>query len=146
MLLTRQSIPALKRQAGFTRAELFKGGYVVSGLESKDLVLIASGSEVSLAQQAAEQLHAQTGQKARVVSIPCLEVFMEQDKNYREQVIPSNSRKVLIEAASSWGWGNILGKDVIYVTKDDYGASAPDHVLAKEFGFSADSVVQKILA
>ena len=59
-------------------------------------------------------------------------------------MIPAAAKKVLIEAASSWGWGNVLGKDVLYITKDSYGASAPDKVLAKEFGFTPENVVAQI--
>ncbi len=145
LLFTRQAIPALQREAGVGPAEIAKGGYVVAKSEVSDLVLIASGSEVSLAQESAKALEENQGIKARVVSIPCLEIFLEQDLAYQEKVIPNSATKVLIEAGSSWGWGNVLGKDVVYITKDSYGASAPDKVLAKEFGFSVENVVAQVL-
>lgn len=138
LLFTRQNLPLIEREAGFSRKDLFKGGYIVSGKENEDLVLVATGSEVSLAVEVAKQ------NNARVVSIPCMEVFLEQDETYRNQVIPPKAKKVLLEAGISAGWGNVLGENVTYITKEDFGASAPHSVLAEKFGFTPEAVLQKI--
>ena len=140
---TRQSLPRLERSSNFSNSDACKGGYVLSGSDIDDLVLVATGSEVSLAVDTAAKM-AQNGKKARVVSIPCLEIFMEQPSSYRDQVIPKGAKKVLLEAGCSWGWGNILGSDTLFITREDYGASAPGNVLAEKFGFTPDAVSEKI--
>ena len=145
LLLTRQNLPRLQREPGFKKEDLLKGGYVVTGSENSEITLVATGSEVALAVEAKEKLAKEKNIQARVVSIPCVEIFMEQPKEYRELVIPTKSKKVLLEAGVSSGWERVAGNDAVFITKEDYGASAPANILAEKFGFTAVSVFEKIL-
>ena len=141
LLLTRQGVPTLSGTSldGFKR-----GGYVISEPEGgADLVLIATGSEVSLALDAAEKLAAQ-GKKARVVSMPCREVFMAQDPDYINSVLGTDLPRVVIEAGVSSGWYQLTGPSGLVISLDRFGASAPAGDLKKLFGFTPDAVVERI--
>ncbi len=110
--------------------------------------------ETPLDQQIADQVHLALevavklrdgGRKVRVVSIPCLELFGQQTIKYRKEVLPpSLTKRVVIEAGIRLGWGDILGRKGIFVGRDDFGASAPQDVLAKTYGFTAEAVMEKI--
>lgn len=143
LLFTRQALEPLKRDSQFSIEHILKGGYVVSGRECQDLVIAATGSEVSLAQAAAEQLKA-AGINSRVVSLPCLELFFEQDATYRDSVIPPQAKVVTIEAGVTTGWERVAGKNGLMIGLDQYGASAPGNVLAEKFGFTPAAVSEKI--
>lgn len=143
LMFTRQGVPKLPRPAGFKRADLYKGAYRLYGTADAELVFVATGSEVSVALDSAKELE-KSGKTVSVISIPCLEVFLEQDQAYQDDLIPDAAQKVVIEAGTSWGWGNIVGKKAIFITKETYGASAPGKVLAEEFGFTADQVVSRV--
>jgi len=143
LLFTRQALEPLKRDSQFSIEHILKGGYVVAGRECQDLVIAATGSEVSLAQAAAEQLKA-TGINSRVVSLPCLELFFEQDATYRNSVIPPQAKIVTIEAGVTTGWERVAGKNGLMIGIDYYGASAPGNVLAEKFGFTPAAVSEKI--
>src|SRR5690606_9569409 len=117
--LTRQNLPALSRPASFDPTQLLKGGYVVSECDDPTLVLIATGSEVSLACDTKPLLEKQ-GQRVRVVSIPCLELFQRQEEAYRDSVLGS-ARRVSIEAGVTAGWGSLIGSDGIAIGMDDFG-------------------------
>ncbi len=145
LLFTRQAVEPLKRDSSFTAEHVLKGGYVVSGKESTDLTIVATGSEVSLAQATADILKS-SNINCRVVSLPCWELFFEQDKSYQESVIPSGSKVVSIEAGVTAGWERIVGKDGLAIGMDRYGASAPGNVLAEKFGFTPAAVAEKIKA
>ena len=145
MLFTRQGLPKLKRSENFDNQAIYKGAYVLRGEDQTDCCLIASGSEVSLAEELAESL-GKEGKSVRVVSVPCLEIFMEQTPEERSNIIPDSAKKVVVEAGSSWGWGNVVGNNVLYITKDSYGASAPAGDLAKEFGFTVETALPKVKA
>ncbi len=144
LLFTRQALEPLKRDSQFSVDQVLKGGYIVSGRDTQDLVIVATGSEVSLAQAAADILAKTKGVNFRVVSIPCLELFLEQDEAYRASVIPNNARVVTIEAGVTLGWERIAGKQGLTIGIDHYGASAPGNLLAEKFGFTPDGVVGKI--
>ncbi|MCL4169500.1 UNVERIFIED_CONTAM: hypothetical protein GTU68_042989, partial [Idotea baltica] len=102
LILSRQGLPQLERAANFDRADIRKGGYAVKDCEgTPELVFVASGSEVSLALEAAEQF---ADKKVRVVSMPCAERFLEQDAAYREALVPAAAKKVIIEAGLTFGW------------------------------------------
>jgi transketolase len=143
LLFTRQALEPLKRDNQFSIDQVLKGGYVVSGRENQDLVLVGTGSEASLAQASAEQLKG-AGINARVVSMPCLELFFEQDKAYQDSVIPPQAKVVTIEAGVTAGWHKIAGRDGLTIGIDHYGASAPGNILAEKFGFTPAAVTEKI--
>ena len=119
-----------------------KGGYVLSNgyKEVPDVILISSGSEVGTCVQAQEVLK-NRGISARVVSMPCMEVFDRQDKEYKESVLPKSIRaRVAVEAASSMPWGKYVGLDGAYVCKDTFGTSAPFAKLFDYYGFTAENI------
>ncbi len=142
LVLTRQNLPQI---AGSSK-EALKGAYVIadSGKSVPDAILIASGSEVSLAVDAKAEL-IKDGIDVRVVSMPSMDVFEQQSDEYKESVLPKSVRKrVAIEALSDFGWGKYVGLDGAYVTMHGFGASAPAATLFKEFGFTVDNVVKTV--
>jgi len=148
----RPTVLALSRQAmanqpGSTAAAVAKGGYILEDSSgSPDLILIGTGTELELCTKAAAQLRAD-GHKVRVVSMPCVELFEEQDAAYRESVLPAACRKrVVVEASSSYGWHKYTGFDGASVSIDRFGASAPGPVCLEKFGFTVDNVVAKAKA
>lgn len=123
--------------------ETAKGGYVLKDCEGGDpeVILIGTGSEVQLAVKAAEQLAAD-GVRARVVSMPCVEWFFEQDEAYRESVLPKAVRaRVSVEAGIALGWRGLIGDAGRAVSLEHFGASASAGVLFTEFGFTPEKVV-----
>jgi len=136
LVLTRQSVPVLDRPAG----GVARGGYVLR--EGGDVVLVATGSEVSLALGAADVL-AGRGIDARVVSLPCWEAFFEQDDAYRAGVLGVGIPRVSIEAAATFGWERIVG-DGLMIGVDHFGASAPAERIAEEWGFTPDAVADRV--
>ena len=142
LVLTRQNLPQL---AGSSK-DVLKGGYVLadSTKATPDAIVIASGSEVVLAVDAKEVL-AKDGIDVRVVSMPCMELFDAQSDEYKEQVLPKAVRaRVVVEAASDFGWGKYIGLDGATVTMNSFGASAPAGVLFKKFGFTTEHVVETV--
>ena len=137
LVLSRQNLPQL---AG-TGKDALKGAYVVSEAKGNmDGIFIASGSEVALAIEAQEKL-AREGINVRVVSMPCMDIFRQQSKEYQESVLPGNVRaRVAVEAAADFGWGAYVGLDGASVTMQSFGASAPGGTLFKKFGFTAEHV------
>ena len=144
MALTRQNVPTLDRSAYASAEGVTRGAYVLNpraGVVPPDIILIATGSEVQLI-VAAEPLLAAKGIAARLVSMPCWELFEEQSAEYRETVLPrSVTARLAVEMGRSLGWERWTGTDGATVTLDRYGASAPGEVLTKEFGFTTDKVV-----
>lgn len=138
LVLSRQNLPQL---AG-TGKDALKGAYVVSEAKGNmDGIFIASGSEVALAIEAQEKL-AGEGINVRVVSMPCMDIFRQQSKEYQESVLPGNVRaRVAVEAAADFGWGAYVGLDGASVTMQSFGASAPGGTLFRKFGFTAGHVV-----
>ncbi len=143
LVLSRQNLPTVE---GTGRGAL-KGGYIISDCEgTPEVILIATGSEVSLALEAAKILTAE-GRKIRVVSMPCMELFEEQTDEYKESVLPrSVTRRVVVEAAGSFGWGSYTGLDGACVTMEGFGASGPAARLFEHFGFTVDHVVETVKA
>ena len=144
LFLSRQ---AMANQANSTAAAVAKGGYVLEdSTGTPELILIGSGTELELCTKAAAELRA-AGKNVRVVSMPCVELFEEQDAAYRESVLPSSVRKrLVVEASSSFGWHKYAGFDGDTVSIDRYGASAPGPLLMEKFGFTVANVVAKALA
>jgi len=144
LALSRQ---AMANQAGSSAAAVAKGGYILEDSNgTPDLILIASGTELELATKAAAVLRAE-GRNVRVVSMPCVELFEEQDEAYRESVLPAAVRKrLVIEASSSFGWHKYTGFEGDTVSIDRFGASAPGPLCLEKFGFTVDNVVAKAKA
>jgi len=145
LAFTRQGVPTFDRTKYASAAGLAKGAYIMGDAEGgkPDVILIGTGSEVQLCVAAYEQLTAQ-GVKARVVSMPCWELFEDQSQEYKDQVLPPDVRaRVAVEAATSMGWAEFVGLDGIVVSHDDFGASAPIKDLMKNFGFTVENVVAK---
>ncbi|MEO6991646.1 MAG: transketolase [Candidatus Baltobacteraceae bacterium] len=139
LILTRQKVPFL----GAREADVARGAYVVFGDESEpEVILIATGSEVSLAIDAAKLLEAR-GTKTRVVSMPCWEYFAAQDRTYRDRILPPHvGTRVSIEAAATFGWERWIGERGIALGIDRFGASAPAAALADYFGFTPAHVAE----
>ena len=146
LLLSRQNLPVFARTSENSAALVDKGAYtLVRSPKPAEVVLIATGSEVSVAVASAEILNAQ-GISTSVVSAPCLEWFAQQSQQYKDQVIPATALRVSIEAGVSMGWREYVGDSGVIISLDHYGASASAGELFKEFGFSAENVVAKVLA
>ena len=146
LLLSRQNLPVFARTSENSAALVDKGAYtLVHSPKPAEVVLIATGSEVSVAVASAEILSAQ-GISTSVVSAPCLEWFAQQSQQYKDQVIPASALRVSIEAGISMGWREYVGDSGVIISLDHYGASASAGELFKEFGFSAENVVAKVLA
>ena len=142
LVLSRQNLPQM---AGSSKDAL-KGGYVIddSSKAVPDVILMASGSEVSLAVDAKKVL-ADEGMDVRVVSMPSMDIFERQSDEYKESVLPKACRKrVAVEALSDFGWGRYVGLDGAYVTMHGFGASAPASKLFDKFGFTVDNVVKAV--
>jgi transketolase len=149
LALTRQNLPILDLQK-YPQLLLGvrSGGYVLEhaiGNTLPDITLIATGSEVQLALAAREKLEAQ-GIRARVVSLPCWNLFDAQPVEYKEAVLPPNVPMLAIEAGVSLGWRSYVGPSIAVIGVDRFGASAPGEVLMREYGFSVEHVVQQVVA
>ena len=144
LVLTRQAVPELDRTRYARPEGVRRGAYVLAEAEDPQAILIASGSEVSLALSAQERLQAE-GVRVRVVSMPCGELFEAQPASYREQVLPSGiRRRVAVEAGSPLGWKAYVGLDGSVVGLERFGASAPHTVLFRELGLTAESVAAAV--
>ena len=143
LVLSRQSMPTLDRSRYAPASGLRRGAYVLADAEGgrPEVLLLATGSEVSLCVQAHEQL-SREGIRARVVSMPSWELFDQQDAEYRDEVLPpAVTARVAIEQASVFGWGHYLGRGGQMLGMRTFGASAPLQELQKKFGFTPDHVV-----
>ena len=143
IMTTRQDLPVLE---GTSAEGVAKGGYSIwqaGRQDEKTILFIATGSEVALAVEAAKRLWDESQQSVRVVSMPSVERFLAQKCTYREFVLPeSMRRRVIVEAGSRFGWDRFRldHRTTRFLTRDDFGASAPYKVLAQEFGFTAERV------
>ena len=143
LALSRQNLPVVDRSNGLASADgTAKGGYVLAEADGDpQVILIATGSEVQIALAAREQLQA-SGNPTRVVSMPCVEWFEEQDSAYREQVLPHRIKaRVSIEAGVTFGWRQFVGDSGASIGVDHFGASADYQRLYEEFGLTAERVV-----
>ena len=140
LVLSRQNLPQLEN----TSDEAIKGAYIVEK-ETKnepDLIIVASGSEVKLAIEGRKAL-LQEGIDARVVSMPSMELYGAQTKEYKDSILPSsNWKRLIIEAGSRFGWGRYMGVKGRCITMEEFGASAPGDVLFEKFGFTVENVVK----
>jgi transketolase len=162
LALTRQKVPLIDRKTFASAEGLRRGGYILAEAEpvsqpgssptvregvaapgSPKLILIATGSEVSLALEAREQLQ-QDGVPTRVVSMPCTELFEEQDQAYRDEVLPpAVTSRLAIEAGVRLGWDRYVGPQGDVICLNRFGASAPGDVALKNLGFNVENVVTR---
>ncbi len=143
LALSRQNLPALRNDAAMKSA---LGGYRLHGaVAARQVVLVATGSEVSLACEVAEMLE-QGGVGADVVSMPCTELFDAQDANYRNDVLPKDALVVSIEAGVTLGWERYTGRDGLNIGIDRFGASAPASDLYDYFGLTASKIFEQIIS
>jgi transketolase len=141
LILTRQALPPMPRTPEQVAA-IARGGYVLIDSDgTPELVLIATGSEVGLAVEAAKLLTAQD-RRVRVVSMPCTSVFDAQDAAYRASVLPVGVKRLAVEAGCREGWWRYVGLDGAVVGMDTFGASAPAKKLFEHFGFTAAHVAE----
>lgn len=142
LVLTRQNLPQMEGSS----KDALKGGYVIADSQKKvpDAIIIASGSEVSLAVNAKEELK-KDGIDVRVVSMPSMELFDKQSAEYKESVLPNAVRKrVAVEALSDFGWYKYVGLDGKVIAMEGFGASGPAATLFEHFGFTVDNVVKTV--
>lgn len=146
ILLSRQSLPALFHVT-HSIEDMKRGGYILRDTQATpDAILMATGSEVQLVQHAAEQLQAD-GLNIRVVSMPCVERFLEQDATYQEAVLPASvSRRVAVEAAATGDWYRFVGLHGVVLGIDSFGISAPARDVYKELNITTEHVVQAVHA
>jgi transketolase len=143
LVLTRQKLAKISRPAGFDPDRASRGGYLVREAPGATVTVVASGSELSLAQAAIELL-SQKGIPARLVSMPCLACFEAQPDEYREEVLPRSHRIAAVEAARGIEWWRWVGRDGLVVGIDGFGASAPEKALAEAYGLTPAKVAQQI--
>ena len=142
--LTRQNLPALQRGPAVTPAEVLKGGYVLDTDDNADVTLIGTGSEVHLAVEVAHKLR-ERNIGVRVVSMPCVSLFLSQDSAVQEEILGQGLR-VSLEAGTTMGWAQLTGLDGLQIGIDSFGASAPASDLAKFFGLHVEAVTPKIIS
>jgi transketolase len=144
LILTRQNVPTLDRQKYASASGLQKGAYILADCPGKpDIILLATGSEVSLCIEAYEQL-TKEGIKCRVVSMPSWEIFELQDKEYKNRVLPPDVvARLSVEQASTFGWDRYVGSQGRTIGMKTFGASAPLKELLKKFGFTPDEVINQ---
>ncbi|WKA53445.1 transketolase [Planococcus shixiaomingii] len=144
LVLSRQDLPVLEHSGELAREGVAKGAYVVSPADNPQALLLATGSEVSLAVDAQKQL-AEEGISVSVVSMPSWDRFEKQDKAYKQLVIPPTVKKRLaIEMGTSFGWERYTGDEGDVLAIDHFGASAPGERIMKEFGFTPENVVARV--
>jgi transketolase len=150
LILTRQKVPLIDRAKYATAEGARRGAYTLADAADREgqpadarLIIIATGSEVSLALDARERLQAE-GTPVRVVSMPCWELFEEQPAEYRESVLPSSvAARLAVEAGVPQGWERYVGAAGSIIGLDRFGASAPGDVVLKNLGFNAENVVAR---
>ncbi len=142
LLFTRQGLPILDQDKYASATNLSKGAYVVVGADKPDVLLLATGSEVSVALCAAERL-ANEGIGAQVVSMPCWELFEKQSQKYRDSVIPPSVKaRVAIEAGVELGWHKWLSEKGVFIGMSSFGKSAPGKVCFEKFGLTVENVIK----
>lgn len=140
LILTRQALPTLDRAQYASVAGLERGAYVLADTPNPQLILMATGSEVSLCLEVHERL-VNSGVRSRVVSMPCLELFEQQPQSYRDEVLPPSIKaRVAVEQAATLGWHRFTGFEGRIVGMNTFGASAPLKALLTKFGFTPEAV------
>jgi transketolase len=143
LVLTRQAVPTIAREKYAPASNLQRGAYILADPTDgpPEVILIGTGSEVALCLDAYEQLNKE-GVRARVVSMPSWELFDDQDKSYRDSVLPPQVKaRVSVEVASDFGWSKYTDSEGHNICIESFGASAPLKQLLKKFGFNVENVV-----
>jgi transketolase len=140
---TRQGLPEIARNADFVPTDVWRGGYVVSGNDSAQVTLIGTGSELHLCTEAATLL-AQDGIEARVVSMPSVDLFEAQGRDYMDSVLPAHIPVVTVEAGITAPWRAYSGRTGLNIGIDRFGASAPANILAEQFGLTSGQVAARV--
>jgi transketolase len=144
LALTRQDVPVIKREAGRGAEKLHRGAYIIWDPGRKpDIVILATGSEVHISIAAARELSTRNIM-ARVVSVPCWEIFDREPPEYRMEVLAHGTPKAVVEAGLRMGWEKYAGNHALYVTMESFGMSAPAKVLGEYFGFTKENVTRRI--
>jgi len=145
LFLTRQPLREIAQTKVPYHEGLGRGGYIISGRDNKpDYTIFATGSEVALALDVAEELE-KRGKEVRVISMPCFALFESQDPEYKRSIIGGDlGQRVSIEAGVEFGWHKYIGLDGIAISMETFGASAPASALAEAFGFTVDQVLERI--
>jgi transketolase len=143
LVLTRQGLETFRDNQQYTENLVSKGAYAVNKVDNPDIILLASGSEVSLCLEAAEKLKEQ-GKNARVVSMPSWEKFDAQSKDYQDSILAGeDTPKIAVEAAAKLGWEKYIGRNGKFIGMESFGASAPANQLFEKFGITADNIVNE---
>jgi transketolase len=145
LLVTRQGVSSLQRPSGFVSEDVWKGGYVIREVADAKASILATGSEVELALNAADKL-SESGFACRVISIPCLDLFMEQEKSYRDAVVQTNIPAVSLELGRTESWAMLTGRSGLNLGVDDFGESAPWQDLRDHYEMVPEKVATKIRA
>ncbi len=148
IILTRQDVPVIDRKKYSSANGVLKGGYIIAEAKTPkiDIIIIATGSEVSLALEVKKILEEQN-LSTRVISMPCVELFEQQSDEYKNQLLPKEvQNRVAIEAGRGIGWYKYLGKNGLVISIEHFGHSAPLSVLQKEYGFTPEKICEKIKA
>ncbi|MGB2020593.1 MAG: transketolase [Candidatus Puniceispirillaceae bacterium] len=146
LALSRQGLPQLRLGDDIMECKSARGGYVLREASSEaEIVLMATGSEVMIADEARTQLEAQ-GHSTRLVSVPCLDLLLAQDAEYRRDLIGGAKSVVVVEAGIEMGWASVAGSDFSFIGMNSFGASAPAADLFRHFGITAQAVVDAALA
>lgn len=145
LILARQDVPVIDRSVYSLQSQLGKGAYVLKDSENPpEIILMATGSEVSIALEATLQLQGK-GIHARLVSVPCFELFRSNSEEYKNSILPPACKKrVAIEAAAKSDWYEFVGLDGLIMGIDRYGASAPAKILAEQYGFTVKNILSAI--
>ena len=142
LILTRQNLPVIDREKYAPAQDAMKGGYVLSDDENAEIIILATGSEVHIALDAAEKLRSE-GKKVRVVNMISTEIFEKQSKEYKEKVLPNSiRRRVVIEAGTTFGWEKYATMNGRIIGVDRFGESAPGDIVLEKFGFTAENIVK----
>ncbi|MGN1386051.1 MAG: transketolase [Bacillus sp. (in: firmicutes)] len=144
LVLSRQNLATIQGTKEYATEGVQKGAYTVKKTENPQVLLLATGSEVNLALEAAELLQAD-GVEANVISMPSFFNFEKQSKVYKESILPNTIReRVSIEMGRSFGWHQYVGLDGLVIGVDTFGASAPGNIVLKEYGFTAEAIKEKV--
>ncbi len=144
LILSRQNLPTFDRKVCEPAKGVTKGAYILYETQAgmPDIILMATGSELSLAYEAGKKLEKQ-GRKVRVVSFPSWELFEKQTKKYQQSVLPPEvKRRVSIEAGVTTGWQKYVGTEGIAIGIDEFGKCGPGEIVLEKFGFTVDNVVK----
>jgi transketolase len=146
LILSRQNLPVIDRKKFSSAEGLSKGAYILADTEgTPDVIIIATGSEVSISLTAKDKL-LEKGIKARVVSMPSIELFNENPVEYKNKILPpAIKNRVIVEAGISMGWEMYAGEKGVIIGIDSFGASAPGGTVMKKFGFTAENIVDKVM-